>query len=69
VTSNDTSEPLDFERDLPTTPEDVAVLHRLRHASGRMDLAQYFEFLRSFPAPSRDDLRRRLGPREEPFEL
>jgi hypothetical protein len=60
---------LDLERDLPTTPEDVAVLRRLRrHAE--MDLESYFRFLRSFPAASVEELAARKGPRgAEPFVL
>lgn len=68
--SNDTSKPLDLVRGLPTTPEDIAVLHRLRHDPTLQDLGRYFEFLRSFPPPSAAVLRERRVPRGDlPFEL
>ena len=60
---------LDLERDLPTTPEDVAALRRLRrHAA--MDLDSYFQFLGSFPPAAVEELAARTGPRgPQPFEL
>jgi hypothetical protein len=58
---------LDLERDLPTTPEDVAVLRRLRNQP--VTPAQYAELLRAMGDASYEELARRPGPRGEPFEL
>jgi hypothetical protein len=60
-------EPLDLERDLPTTPEDVAALRRIRE-SRRTSFAQYLRFLSRLSFPTAK------GPRKnhaghEPFEL
>jgi hypothetical protein len=60
---------LDLERDLPTTPADVAALRRLERLP-RLDLEQYLRFLSSFPRPSSEELRSRGGPNgDEPFVL
>jgi hypothetical protein len=60
---------VDLERDLPTTPEDVAALRRASSAT-RRDPLDYLAFLDAFGEASPDDLRRRRGPRaERPFEL
>ena len=69
MSSAERGEWLDLERDLPTTPEDVAALRRLRRHSA-MDLDSYFRFLRSFPAATVQELSARKGPRgHEPFAL
>jgi len=59
--------PLDLERDLPTTPEDVAALRRLRDLP--VSPAEYEELLRACGDASPEELARRQGPRGEPFEL
>ena len=58
---------LDLERDLPTTPEDVAVLRRLRNPPVTPE--EYAELLRAMGDASYEELARRPGPRGEPFEL
>lgn len=58
---------LDLERDLPTTPEDVAVLRRLRDRP--VTAEEYAALLRAMGHASREELARRRGPRGEPFEL
>jgi hypothetical protein len=65
--SNDPSEPLDLERGLPTSPEDVAALWRLK--AGPVATDNYLVFLASLPAPSHEALRARPGPRGVPFTL
>jgi hypothetical protein len=60
---------LDLDRDLPTSPEDIAALRRLRSLPG-LDFDQYLHFLSSFPPPSNEELRSRRGPHgDEPFVL
>ncbi len=67
--SDPTEPPLDLERDLPTTREDIAALRRLRRQPP-MDLETYFRFLAGFPAATVAELAARRGPRgPEPFEL
>ena len=61
---------LDPERGLVTTEADVAALRRARAASQRMTMAEYLEFLASFPDEDPERLRRRRGPgAAEPFTL
>lgn len=69
MSSSGRSEPLDLDQGLPTTPEDVAVLRRLRQADRALRAEDYFRFLAALPQPSPEDLRRRRGPRGEPFRL
>jgi hypothetical protein len=65
--SSDPSEPLDLERGLPTSPEDVAVLWR---SKGRhIETHDFLAFLARLPAPSYEALRARTGPRGAPFTL
>lgn len=60
---------LDLDRDLPTTPEDIAALRRLKSIPA-LDFDQYLLFLSSLLAPSNEELRARRGPRgDEPFVL
>jgi hypothetical protein len=67
--SRDRSKDLDLERDLPTTPQDVAALRRAA-ALGCRDFDEYLLFLAQLPPLSPDDLRRRRIPRgDPPFEL
>jgi hypothetical protein len=67
--SNGWAELLDFERDLPTTPEDIVALQRLR-GYPRLDFDGYLRFLASLEPPSPEELRSRKGPRgDSRFEL
>jgi hypothetical protein len=67
--SNGFSDRLDLDRDLPTTPDDVAALRRVRVAPP-MTLAEYFRFLRSFRGASREKHSAGRGPGNPvPFEL
>ena len=66
--SNDPSEkPLDLERGLPTTPEDVAALWRLKDRP--IETRDYLAFLATLPPPTYEELRARPGPRGTPFTL
>ncbi len=58
---------LDLEEDLPTTAEDVAALRRL--SQPKMSRQQWEGFVESRGSHSPEELRRRKGPRGEPFEL
>ena len=69
MSSSDRSEPLDLEKGLPTTPDDVAALRRIRRSGPILTSEQYFRLLAALPQPSAEDLRRRRGPRGEPFRL
>lgn len=66
--SNDPSEPLDLERGLPTTPEDVAALRRLKSRQA-LTTREFLRFLASLKPPTVQALRSRPGPRGEPFRL
>lgn len=59
-------EPLDFE--VPTTPEDLAVLRRLREMRPEMSFAAYLEWL-SDQDFSRFPRRTKVRWPDEPFEL
>jgi hypothetical protein len=59
-------EPLELERDLPTTAEDVAALKRIRE-SRRLSFAEYLRFLSRLQLPDRGPRRTHEG--QEPFEL
>ncbi len=69
MSSSGRSEPLDLDKGLPTTPEDVAALRRLRERTPALSAEDYFRFLAALPQPSPEDLRRRRGPRGQPFRL
>jgi hypothetical protein len=60
--------PLDLERGLPVSADDVTAL-RGASAPRPMTGDEYVAWLNSFPAPGRDQLARRDGPRGEPFRL
>jgi hypothetical protein len=63
------SEPLDLERDLPTSAADVVALRRAREL-GRLATQDYLRFLKALGPVSPDTLRARRGPRgREPFTL
>ena len=68
MSSDERPEPLDLDRGLPTTPEDVAVLRRLRlwPPTATRD---YLRALASLKPASWMALRARRGPRGEPFRL
>lgn len=61
-------EPLDLERGLPVTREDVLALRRAR-ALSTLTWEQYVSFLASQPAPSIEELRARPLSTGEPFRL
>jgi hypothetical protein len=61
-------EPLDLERGLPVTREDVAALRRAR-ALTSLTWPQYEAFLAAQPAASYDELRARPLLSGEPFRL
>ena len=67
MSSRRPGEPLDLSRGLPTTPEDVAALR----AASRPYVSpeELVRFLASFPPPTTEELRRKPGPRGEPFRL
>ncbi len=69
MSSQDSSEPLDLDRDLPVTPQDVAALRRAREMTYPMTLDEYFAFLSALPPASYETLRARRGPCGEPFVL
>ena len=68
MSSSDSAELLDLDRDLPTTAEDIAVLDRLRYGR-RLTFDQYLECLAALdvPPPARQRSRPAIG--GEPFEL
>ena len=67
--SNDGSEPLDLDRTLVVTEEDVATLRRLR-AGPPCSTEEWLRILARLKGPSREALRSRKGPSgEEPFRL
>lgn len=66
MSSGDSAETLDLDRDLPTTPAEVAALRRVRRSP--VTLEDYLRFLAALEPPP-DALRRRPGPCGEPFSL
>ena len=67
--SNDGSEPLDLDRTLVVTEEDVTTLRRLR-AGPPCSTEEWLRVLSRLEGPSREVLRSRNGPHgEEPFRL
>lgn len=61
-------EPLDFDRDIPTTPQDIAALRRIRE-SRRMSFADYLCWLSRYPSPFPQAARRKTHEGFPPFEL
>jgi hypothetical protein len=60
---------LDFERDVPTTENDILALRRVRTLT-QMDLKTYIRFLESFDSPPASQLRAKRGPAgAKPFKL
>ncbi len=68
MTSNDSPDTLAFDRDLPTTAEDVVALRRLR-AAEPTDLESYIAFLEALDTPALSTLRGRKGPTDPPLDL
>ena len=68
MSSSDSADGFDLDRDLPTTAEDVAVLNRLRYER-RLTFDQYLEYLAALDAPSAARLRSRPAPGGAPFDL
>jgi len=66
--SSKRTEPLDLERDLPTTAEDVAPLRRIRE-NRRIPFAEYLRFLSRLQLPPGAARRRKTHEGQEPFEL
>jgi hypothetical protein len=67
MNSNDRSEPLDLERGLPTTEQDVESLRALRYP--KMTDAQYLQFIASLAAPNHGSLATKRGPHGPAFSL
>jgi hypothetical protein len=61
-------EPLDLERDLPTTAEDVAALKTIRE-SRRISFADYLNFLSRQKPSGASGRRRKTHDGDDPFEL
>ena len=68
MSSSDSGDVLDLDRDLPTTAEDIAALNRLRYGR-RLTFDQYLECLAALDAPSPARRRSRRAPGGEPFQL
>lgn len=66
--SSDSADRLDLDRDLPTTPMDVAVLRRLRYGP-KLGLDAYVRALAALVPPSTEELRARRGPGGPTFDL
>lgn len=67
MSSSDSAETLDLDRDLPTTANDIAALDRLRYGR-RLTFDQYLECLAALDTTS-NRLRSRAMPRGVPFDL
>ena len=68
MSSSDSGDVLDLDRDLPTTAEDIAVLNRLRYGR-RLTFDQYLECLAALDAPSPARWRSRPTAGGAPFDL
>lgn len=60
---------LDFDRDVPTTQEDILALRRARELDQQMTLDEYFRWLKTLPVFPEELSRRRTFEGMEPFEL
>jgi hypothetical protein len=67
TSSKERSEPLDLDRGLPITKDDVEPLRKLRDTP-RTDRA-YVRFLASLPTPTHEELAAKRGPGGQPFRL
>jgi hypothetical protein len=61
------SEPLDLERGLRVTPEDVAALRRMPRPTP--EFGEFLAWLSSLPSPTHATLKSRGGPKGKPFVL
>jgi hypothetical protein len=68
VRSSGSADRFRLDRDLPTTPDDVAALRRAG-APRRIELDVYLRFLRAVGPPPPEALRARRSPTEPPFDL
>ena len=68
MSSSDSGDALDLDRDLPTTAEDIAVLDRLRYGR-RLTFDQYLECLAALDPPLVERLRSRPVTGGAPFDL
>ncbi len=68
MSSSGGAEPLDLERGLPATREDILALRHAR-ALSTLTWEQYVSFLALLPAPSVEELRARPLSKGEPFRL
>lgn len=69
MTSKRAFELLDFERDLPTTEEDVAALRRVRRITGGREPWRLMQELHDALPPAARKPRTRTSAGYEPFEL
>lgn len=67
--SQEPSDLLDFERDIPTTPKDVRALEKHRPRVGEDWLAQLEELSKQFPVSPEELACRPTFKNCEPFEL
>ncbi len=67
MSSKTSADRVDFARDVTTTAADVEALRVARTAA--QTIGDYLEFLESFPVLPTLALRRRRGPRGEPFRM
>ena len=68
MSSSDSGDVLDLDRDLPTTVEDIAVLNRLRYGR-RLTFDQYLECLAALDAPPPARWRSGMVMGGAPFDL
>ena len=68
MSSSGSGDVLDLDRDLPTTPEDIAMLDQLRYGR-RLTFDQYLAGLAALDTPSAARLRSRPAPGGAPFDL
>ena len=68
MTSDDSADVLQLDRDLPTTAEDIAALRRLRYGR-RLSFEEYLTCLAALPSPPTSALRARPGPDGAPFDV
>lgn len=66
--SDDSPDILRFDRDLPTTAEDVAAMRRLRYGP-RLEFPEYLQCLAALDPPPAATLRARRGPSGPAFDL
>ena len=66
--SSKQGDPLDLDKDLPTTPEDVDALKSIRE-SRRLSFQEYLEWLSRLELPAEAAGRRRTHVGCAPFEL